>query len=65
MRSVVVFNLVGFCVAIAGLTFFGMAWPTAVAIWLLSGPIGVLVGIAWALTHSAEGTMGPAASPVR
>ena len=59
MRFVVLSSLLGFCVAAAGLAFFGMGWVMAAAIWLLSGPAGAVLAIVVALTPPSKGHKAP------
>ena len=65
MRFVVMSGLMGFLVALIGVTMFGMGWGTALAIWLASGPVGVVLALASTLTAPAGGTKAAGTAPVR
>ena len=65
MRFVVVSSLLGFTVAMVGLTCFGMSWMTAVVIWLVSSPGGAVLALLSALTPPSGGTKAPAVAPVQ
>jgi hypothetical protein len=65
MRFVVVSSLLGFVVALAGLTLFGMTWTTALLIWLLSSPGGAILALLSTLTPPANKTKAPMAASVQ
>ena len=65
MRFVLVSSLLGFFVALVGLTCFGMGWTTAVAIWLVSSPGGAVLALLSTLTPPSGGTKAPAVAPVQ
>jgi hypothetical protein len=50
MRVVMVISLLGCILALVGVLALGWAWTTALAIWVLSGPLGALLALLLALT---------------
>ena len=65
MRFVLVSSLLGFVVALVGLTFFGMAWMTSAVIWLVSSPLGAIVALLSTLTPPAERSKAPVSAPAQ
>jgi hypothetical protein len=65
MRFVLVSSLLGFAVALVGLTCFGMSWMTAATIWLLSSPGGAILALLSTLTPPSGGPKAPASAPVQ
>ena len=65
MRFVVMSSLLGFVVALIGLSVFGMSWTTALVIWLISSPAGAAVALLSTLTLSADRAKAPVAAPAQ
>jgi hypothetical protein len=65
MRFVVMTSLLGFVVALIGLSVFGMSWTTAMVIWLISSPAGAAVALLSTLTLPADRAKAPVATPAQ